>query len=115
MTTPRKGATSGDIRDLSRVATHPGVMLRAEFLEPLGLSARALAKELGIPANRLTEIIAGRRGLSAETALLLSDRFGTTAEFWLNLQMLHDLNKAIVARKSAAKPVRWPTAKSKAA
>ena len=87
--------------DFSRDATGeklppvtPGEVLREDFLSPLGLSGRTLAAELGIPANRVTEIIAGRRAISAETALLLGERFGTTAEFWLGLQMAYDLEQA---------------------
>ena len=98
-----KMTLTGDIRSMTRVATHPGVMLRAEFLEPLGLSASGLAKELDIPANRLTEVVAGRRSVTADTALRLADRFGTSPEFWMNLQTLHDLTRAIVARKTASK------------
>ena len=78
-----KMTLTGDIRSMTRVATHPGVMLRAEFLEPLGLSASGLAKELDIPANRLTEVVAGRRSVTADTALRLADRFGTSPEFWI--------------------------------
>ena len=76
----------------------PGEILREEFMVPLGLSGRALAAELGIPANRLTEIIAARRAITAETALLLADRLGTTAEFWLGLQLAFDLEQARRAR-----------------
>jgi antitoxin HigA-1 len=72
----------------------PGEILKFEFMEPLGLSARALARELGVPANRVTEIVNGTRSISAETALLLGHRFGTTAELWMNLQTAHDLEKA---------------------
>jgi addiction module HigA family antidote len=72
----------------------PGEVLREEFMVPLGLSGRTLAAELGIPANRVTEIVAARRAITAETALLLSKRFGTTAEFWLGLQMAFDLEQA---------------------
>ena len=79
---------------MPRVRTHPGEILRAEYLEPLELSARALAAELGIPANRLTEIVAGRRGVTADTALRLARYFKTDARFWLNLQVAHDLSKA---------------------
>ena len=61
---------------------------------PIGLSGRALAAELGIPANRLTEIVAGRRRVTAEIALKLAARFGTMAEFWLGLQMAYDLDVA---------------------
>ncbi len=91
--------------DFSRDATGeklppvtPGEVLREDFMVPLGLSGRALAAELGIPANRLTEIIAGRRAVTAETALMLAERFGTTAEFWLGLQMPYDLERARRAR-----------------
>jgi addiction module HigA family antidote len=72
----------------------PGEVLRVEFLEPLGLSARALARELGVPANRITEIINGTRAITAETALLLGRRFGTTAELWMNLQTAYALEAA---------------------
>lgn len=72
----------------------PGEVLREEFMVPLGLSGRALARDLGVPSNRITEIVAGGRAISAETALMLAERFGTSAEFWLNLQMIHDLEVA---------------------
>ena len=72
----------------------PGEMLRLEFLEPLRLSARALARDIGVPPNRITEILNGERAISAETAILMSRRFGTSAEFWLNLQMAYDLEEA---------------------
>ena len=72
----------------------PGEVLREEFLIPLGLSARALARELGVASNRVTMIVAGERSITAETAILLGKRFGTSPEFWLNLQMMHDLEEA---------------------
>lgn len=72
----------------------PGTVLREDFMAPLGLSARALARSLGVPSNRITAILAGERGVTAETAILLGERFGTSAEFWLNLQMMHDLETA---------------------
>jgi addiction module HigA family antidote len=72
----------------------PGEVLREEFMLPLGLSGRAVARELGVPSNRITEIVAGGRSISAETAIMLGERFGTSAEFWLNLQMVHDLEQA---------------------
>ena len=90
-----------DVRVMTRVSTHPGEMLQAEFLQPLGLSASALARELGIPGNRITELIAGRRGMTADTALRLADKFETTPEFWMNLQALHDLTRAVVVRNAA--------------
>jgi len=69
----------------------PGEVLAEEFLRPLGLSASALAREIGVPANRITAILHGRRAITADTALRLAARFGTTAEFWMNLQVAHDL------------------------
>jgi addiction module HigA family antidote len=80
----------------------PGDVLRAEFLQPLSLSARALARELGVPSNRISAIVAGERSITAETAILLGERFGTSAEFWLNLQMMHDLEQARRNRRQAA-------------
>ena len=79
---------------MPRIRTHPGEILRAEFLEPLELSARALAADLGVPANRLTEIIRGRRDVSADTAIRLGRYFKTAPQFWLNMQVAHDLSKA---------------------
>jgi addiction module HigA family antidote len=65
---------------------------------PLGLSARALAKQLDVPANRLTEIMRGTRDVTADTAIRLGRYFGTDPRFWLNLQNAHDLSKAEKAR-----------------
>jgi addiction module HigA family antidote len=79
---------------MPRVRTHPGEVLREEYLEPLGLSARALAKELGVPANRITEIMRGERDVSADTAIRLARYFRTDPRFWLNLQAAHDISKA---------------------
>ncbi|WP_299879965.1 HigA family addiction module antitoxin [uncultured Sulfitobacter sp.] len=73
---------------------HPGEILKEEFLEPHGLSATAFAKRLGVPANRITRIIAGNSSVTADTALLLSAAFDTSAEFWLNLQTGYDLETA---------------------
>lgn len=81
-----------------RVRTHPGEILLAEFMEPHGLSARALAAELGVPANRISDIVRGARSLTAETAILLGERFGTDPRFWMNLQTNHDLSVAQNAR-----------------
>lgn len=79
---------------MTRIRTHPGEILSEEFMHPLGLSARRLAAEIGVPPNRVTEIIRGRRDVSADTAIRLGRRFGTTPQFWLNLQDAHDLSKA---------------------
>ncbi|MBB5048899.1 addiction module HigA family antidote [Rhodopseudomonas rhenobacensis] len=79
---------------MPRLRTHPGEVLREEYLLPLGLSARALAKALDVPANRLSEIVRGSRDVSADTAIRLGRYFGTDPRFWLNLQAAHDLSKA---------------------
>ncbi|TQE98572.1 MAG: HigA family addiction module antidote protein [Spiribacter salinus] len=65
---------------------HPGEILRSDYLEPAGLSANALANALDVTPGRINDIVRGRRGISADTALRLSRYFGTTARFWLNLQ-----------------------------
>ena len=100
---------------MTRLRTHPGEVLKEEYLAPLGLSARALAKELDIPANRLTEIVRGARDVSADTAIRLGRYFGTDPRFWLNLQASHDLSKAEKANsykkivpRTAALPLRSP-------
>ncbi len=69
----------------------PGEVLLEEFMRPLGLTARGLADEMGVPGNRISSIINGSRGVTAETAILLSRRFDTSAELWMNLQTAHDL------------------------
>jgi antitoxin HigA-1 len=79
---------------MARVRTHPGEILREEYLVPLGMSARALAKALGVPANRITEIMRGDRDISADTAIRLGRYFGTDPRFWLNLQAAYDLSVA---------------------
>ena len=76
----------------NRIATHPGVILLKEFLEPLGLSQKALATHLGIPIQRVNEIIKGKRSVSPDTAWLLSEAFNMSPEFWLNLQATYDLS-----------------------
>jgi addiction module HigA family antidote len=73
---------------------HPGDTIKEEYLAPLGMSVNALARELGIGAPRLNEIVLGRRGVSADTALRLARYFGTTPELWLNLQAFYDLRMA---------------------
>ena len=75
---------------------HPGEVLRDE-LDELGLSANALSKALGVPANRVTTILNGQRGVSADTALRLARYFGTTPELWLNLQKTWELRQAEIA------------------
>lgn len=79
---------------MARLRTHPGEVLREEYLVPLGMSARSLAKALGVPANRITEIMRGERDVSADTAIRLGRYFKTDPRFWLNLQAAFDLSKA---------------------
>ena len=72
---------------------HPGEILREEYLDPLGMTANALAGALHLTAARVNEIVRERRGVTPDTALRLAHYFGTTPEFWLNLQMTYDLRK----------------------
>jgi len=82
---------------MARITTHPGEILREEFMIPLGLSANALARALNVPPNRITAIIAAEnpRAVTPDTALRLSRYFGTTPQLWLNLQLAYDLSAAI--------------------
>lgn len=73
---------------------HPGEILREEFLSPLGLSANKLAEALGVPTNRISEILAERRNVTADTALRLARAFGNAPEFWMNLQKAYELRQA---------------------
>jgi addiction module HigA family antidote len=75
------------------VTTHPGAILRADFLVPMGITAHQLALRTRMPATRIGEILHQRRAVSPDTALRLGRFFGTSAEFWLNLQAAHDLSK----------------------
>ena len=70
---------------------HPGEVLLHEFLEPMGISQYRLAKDTSVPARRINEIVHGARAITADTALRLSRYFGTSAQFWLNLQTHFDL------------------------
>jgi addiction module HigA family antidote len=79
----------------------PGEILSEEFLAPLGISSYALAKALRVPTNRITGIVNGERAITAETALRLSRYFGTSPDFWLNLQMFYDLE--VTSRKQSAR------------
>jgi antitoxin HigA-1 len=73
---------------------HPGKILLEEFLKPLGMSMNKLADALHVPANRITQIVEGRRSVTGETALRLARYFGTSAEFWLGMQKDYDLEIA---------------------
>ena len=81
---------------------HPGEVLREDFLRPSGLTANALAKALHVPAPRINDIVRGRRGVTADTAMRLARYFGGDAQSWLNLQTLHDLR---IAEKANAKKI----------
>jgi antitoxin HigA-1 len=76
-----------------RITTHPGEIILEEFLKPLGMSVNALAIALRVPATRIGAIVKGERSVSADTAMRLARYFGTTPEFWMNLQSMHDLTK----------------------
>jgi len=84
----------------NRIPTHPGVILSQEFLAPLGMSQVALAAHLGVPVQRINELIRGKRGITPETAWLLSQALNTTPEFWVNLQSAYDL-----ARSRPSEPI----------
>jgi addiction module HigA family antidote len=74
-----------------RTSTHPGEVLKFEFIEPLGLTQTQLAKHLNIPIQRINELVRGKRGITPDTAWLLSKALGTSPEFWMNLQVNYDL------------------------
>jgi antitoxin HigA-1 len=90
----RLSTTTKGVVAPNRVTTHPGEVLSAEFLDPLGMSANALAMALRVPATRIGAIVKGERSVTADTALRLARFFGTSPEFWMNLQAMHDLTKA---------------------
>ena len=73
---------------------HPGKILYEQFLKPKGLSQNALAREIGVPPRRINEIILGKRGISADTALRLAKRVGNSAHYWMTLQVNFDLEEA---------------------
>src|SRR3569623_1866879 len=79
--------------------THPGALVRVEFLEALGVTPYRVAKDLGVPAPRLNDILLGKRGISAEMAVLLAHYFGTSKDFFLNLQCDYDRRLAQAALK----------------
>ncbi len=100
MTIKREDLDKGRI-DLKDVTTgkriplaRPGEILREEFLEPMGVSVYALAKAVKVPRSRVNDIVLGRRSITADTALRLARYFGTTPEFWINLQSHYDLEAA---------------------
>jgi len=89
----------------NRIPTHPGVILSQEFLAPLNVSQVAFAAHLGVPVQRINELVRGKRGVTPETAWLLAQALNTTPEFWVNLQTAYDL-----ARSRPTTPVERLTA-----
>lgn len=85
-----------------RTPIHPGAIL-ADELEEIGISAAELARLIEVPANRVSQIIAGKRGITADTALRLAQYFGTAAEFWMNLQKIYELD---LARQQTGKAIK---------
>ena len=81
----------------------PGEILSEEFLKPMGITANALAKAIGVPPNRITAILKGERGITGDTAIRLATFFDTTPEFWMNLQACYELR---VAEKTIPQKVR---------
>lgn len=95
---------------MALLAIHPGEHL-AEELRESKMSAAALARQLHVPTNRITEILNGRRAITGDTALRLAHFFGTTAEFWLNLQSLYEIR---IAKRKAGRSIRaLPTLKQR--
>lgn len=88
----------------NRPPTHPGETLLEDFLKPLGMTQLALAEKTGMPIQRINTLINGKRGMSAETAILLSQALGTEADFWMALQAQYDLWHAQKALDEARKP-----------
>ena len=89
-----------------RTPTHPGEMLLEEFLTPMGLTQRELSRAIHVPYQRINEIINGRRGITPSTALRLARFFGTSPDFWLNLQLRWDLYFAEQTEKEELKAIQ---------
>jgi antitoxin HigA-1 len=94
---PRKGTPHWRI--------HPGEILREEFLKPLGMSAYELAKRIRVPVPRVNDIVLERRGISADTAVRLSRFFGTTEQFWLNLQGAYEVSRVMAEQAAEIKRI----------
>ena len=86
----------------NRAPSHPGEILLKEFLEPMGLAQTELARKMDVPIQRINTLINEKRGITAETAILLSRVLKTTPEFWMNLQAVYDLHEAKIALRHAA-------------
>jgi len=88
--------------NVTRTPLHPEEMLREDFMKPLGISINGLALELHVPVTRISEIVNERRGITADTALRLARHFGTSADFWMNIQKEYEL---ILARQRSLKVI----------
>ena len=88
--------------NITRSPVHPGEMLREEFMKPLGISINGLAGELHVPVTRISQIVNQRRGITADTALRLARHFGTSADFWMNIQKDQEL---LMARHKSLKTI----------
>ncbi len=88
-----------------RIKTHPGKILKEEFMLPLKLSARTLAKQIDVPHNRISQIIKEDRSITADTAHRLAAYFGTTPQLWMNLQRNYDLSKELAEREREYKAI----------
>lgn len=82
-------------------AEHPGFVLKRDYMDPQGISSYRLGARISVPSNRISEIVRGNRSISADTALRLAEALDTTAEFWLTLQMQHDLAVARAKAKAS--------------
>ena len=89
-----------------RAPTHPGEMLLEEFLKPMGMTQRDLAKSINVPYQRINEIINGRRGITPSSALRLSKVFGVSADFWMNIQLRWDLYFAKKSESDALSKIK---------
>jgi addiction module HigA family antidote len=94
--------------NVTRPPVHPGEMFREEFMKPLGISINGLARELHVPVTRVSQIVNQRRGITADTALRLALHFGTSADFWMNIQRDHELllprNKSLKTIERQVRP-----------
>jgi len=93
----------------NRQPTHPGEMLREEFLIPMNLTQKELADSIQVPYQRINEIVSGKRGVTPSTALRLAKYFGMSADFWLNLQIKFDLYLAQKKEQEVLKTIRRMT------
>ena len=104
------------MKDPALNPVHPGEILLEDFLKPLQISQYRLSKDIHVPLRRINEVVLGRRGISADTALRLARYFNTTAQFWINLQAHYELDRARLAtEKAIARTIRPAPALAKVA